>query len=124
MEVYHQRLREFGKRKANRQFVMDVLLLFRPGIIKPAEGYKNLNTYAMYKSYLKIGWRNIIKHKVFSFINISGLSLGLTCSIFIALWVLDEYSIDAFHEHGDRIFTVTSCEYSRNTGRRNEKGSP
>ena len=112
MEVYHQRLREFGKRKANRQFVMDVLLLFRPGIIKPAEGYKNLNTYAMYKSYLKIGWRNIIKHKVFSLINISGLSLGLTCSIFIALWVLDEYSIDAFHEHGDRIFTVTSCEYS------------
>jgi ABC-type lipoprotein release transport system permease subunit len=66
----------------------------------------------MYKSYLKSAWRNLLKNKVFSLINISGLSLGLTCSILIALWVIDEYSIDAFHEDGDRIFVVTSCEYS------------
>lgn len=66
----------------------------------------------MYKNYLKIGWRNLIKSRVFSFINIFGLSLGLTCSIFIALWVKDEYGIDAFHENDDRIFIVTSCEYS------------
>src|SRR5687768_8417703 len=96
MELYHERLKEYGKRKADRQFITDVLLLCRPGIIGPTEAYKNLNTYGMYKSYLKTGWRNIIKHKVFSFINISGLSLGLTCSIFIALWVMDEYSMDAF----------------------------
>ncbi|WP_276371135.1 ABC transporter permease [Chryseolinea sp. H1M3-3] len=112
MELYHQRLKEDGKRKADRHFIIDVLLLFRPGIIKPSEGYKNLNAYGMYKSYLRTGWRNILKQKVFSLINISGLSLGLTCSIFIALWVLDEYSMDAFHENGNRIYTVTSCEYS------------
>lgn len=66
----------------------------------------------MYKNYLKIGLRNLAKNKTFSFINISGLSLGLTCSILIALWVLDEYQMDAFHQNADRIFTVTSCEYS------------
>src|SRR3990170_5338221 len=66
----------------------------------------------MYKNYLKAGWRNLVKNKVFSFINISGLSLGLTCSLLIALWVQDEYNMDAFHENGERIFTVTSREYA------------
>ncbi len=66
----------------------------------------------MFKNYLKASLRNLAKNKVFSLINISGLSLGLTCSILIALWVLDEYAIDAFHENGDRIYIVTSREYS------------
>jgi putative ABC transport system permease protein len=55
MELYEERMKEKGKRKADIRFIIDVLLLFRPGIIKPAEGYKNLNTYGMYKSYFKIG---------------------------------------------------------------------
>jgi putative ABC transport system permease protein len=112
MELYDERVKASGKRKADVKFVIDVLLLLRPGIIRPAEGYRNLNHYSMYKSYFRIGWRNMIKNKMFSFINISGLSLGLTCSILIALWVRDEYAIDAFHENSDRIFIVTSCEYS------------
>jgi putative ABC transport system permease protein len=66
----------------------------------------------MYKSYFKIGWRNLVKNPTFSFINISGLALGLTCSILIALWVQDEYNMDAFHENIDRIYTITSTEYS------------
>ena len=103
MELYDERLKEFGKRKADRKFIIDVLLLFRPGIIKPSEEYKNLNQYDMYKSYFKIGWRNLVKNKAFSFIHISGLALGLTCSVLIALWVQDEYNIDAFHKNADRI---------------------
>jgi hypothetical protein len=43
-----------GKRKADIQFIIDVILLFRGGIIKPAGGYKNINTYGMFKSYFKI----------------------------------------------------------------------
>ena len=65
MEVYERRLKESGKRKADLKFVADVLLLFRPGIIKPTEGYKHVNTYNMYKSYFKIGWRNLAKNKLF-----------------------------------------------------------
>ena len=112
MELYDERLKRLGKKKADLKFIIDVLLLFRPGIIRPADGYQNLNHYGMYKNYLKTGWRNLVKNKVFSLINISGLSLGLTCSILIALWVQDEYSIDAFHENGDRIFVVTNREYA------------
>jgi putative ABC transport system permease protein len=106
MELYDERLREIGKRKADLKFIGDVLLLFRPGIIKPAEGYKNLNNYGMYKSYFKVGVRNIIKHKVLSFINIAGLSAGLTCFAIIALWVDDEMSYDKFNSKYDRIVRV------------------
>ena len=77
MELYAERLKELGKRKADLKFVVDVLLLFRPGIIRPAEGYRNVNQYAMYKSYFKIGWRNLLKNKGYSFINIGGLALGM-----------------------------------------------
>lgn len=66
----------------------------------------------MLNTYLKSGWRNLVKNKVHSIINISGLSLGLTCSLLTGLWVLDEYSIDAFHENSDRLYVVTSKEFS------------
>lgn len=65
----------------------------------------------MLRSYLKSGLRNLSRSKLYSFINISGLSLGLTCSILIALWVIDEYEVDSFHDDLDRIFAVTSTEY-------------
>ncbi len=54
MEMYERRLKTSGKRKADIHFMIDVLLLFRPKIIKPAIGYQRLNTYGMYKSYFRI----------------------------------------------------------------------
>ena len=62
--------------------------------------------------YLKTGLRSLFRNRVFSFINVFGLSLGLTCSLLIALWVNDEYNMDKFHEDLDRIFIVTSVEFS------------
>jgi putative ABC transport system permease protein len=68
----------------------------------------------MLKNYLNTALRNLVKNKAFSFINVSGLSLGLTCSILIALWVQDEYNVDAFHENLDHIYVITSTEYAGN----------
>jgi putative ABC transport system permease protein len=58
-------------------------------------------------NYLKIAFRNLLKHKAFSFINIAGLAIGMTCSIFILLWVREERSYDQFHAKADRIFRLT-----------------
>ena len=66
MELYQERLEKHGKRKADSDFVIDVVLLFRPGIIRPTEGYSNVNTYGMYRSYFKTGWRNLIRYKMYS----------------------------------------------------------
>jgi hypothetical protein len=54
MEVYEKRLKEFGKRKADIKFIIDVLLLFRPGIIKPAADHKNLTLTVCIKVILKL----------------------------------------------------------------------
>ena len=66
----------------------------------------------MLKNYLKICIRNITKHSFFSFINISGLTIGMTCCVLILLWVQDEFSYDRFHKDADRIFRVLTCSQS------------
>lgn len=106
IEVYHDDLKKFSRRKADFKFILDVLLLFRPGIIKPAEGYRNINQYAMYKSYFKIGWRNLVRDKGYSFINIGGLALGVAVAMLIGLWVNDELSHNKHHEHYQGIAAV------------------
>src|SRR4030095_311620 len=60
----------------------------------------------MIKNYLKIAWRNLIKNKTYSLLNIIGLASGLTCFIFISIWVHDEVSFDRFNEKADRIVRV------------------
>lgn len=60
----------------------------------------------MIKNYLKIAWRNLVKNKVFSFINIAGLAIGLACFTLIALYIVDELSYDRFHEKANRIYRV------------------
>jgi putative ABC transport system permease protein len=61
----------------------------------------------MLKNYVKIALRNLLKYKGTSFINIFGLSVGITCCILISLFVLDELSYDRYHEKSDQIFRVT-----------------
>jgi putative ABC transport system permease protein len=60
----------------------------------------------MFKNYLKIAWRNLKKNKVFSFINIMGLTIGITCCMLIFLYIMNEFSVDSFHKDGDRMFRV------------------
>ncbi|MFN8346343.1 MAG: ABC transporter permease [Spirosomataceae bacterium] len=62
----------------------------------------------MIANYFKIAWRNLLKNKVFSFINIFGLAIGLCCFILIALYVADEVSYDRFHQKADRIYRIHS----------------
>jgi putative ABC transport system permease protein len=60
----------------------------------------------MIKSYLKIAWRNLMKNKIFSFINITGLTIGITVCMMIFLFIMNEFSVDKFHKNGDQIYRV------------------
>lgn len=60
----------------------------------------------MFKNYLKVAFRNILKHKFFSIINILGMTIGVTACLLIALYVTDELSYDRFHDRADRIYQV------------------
>ncbi|HLF34682.1 MAG TPA: ABC transporter permease [Cyclobacteriaceae bacterium] len=60
----------------------------------------------MIKNYFLITIRNLIKNRIFSIINIVGLSIGITCSILIILWITDEISYDKFHPKADRLYQL------------------
>ncbi len=62
----------------------------------------------MFSNYLKIAWRNLLKNKTFSLINIIGLASGLACFILITLYITDELSYDRYHEKADRIYRINS----------------
>lgn len=63
-------------------------------------------SFIMFKNYLKIALRNITKHKAYSLINISGLAIGMACTVLILLWIQDELSTDRFHKHIDNLYKV------------------
>lgn len=80
-----------------------------PGWKKPSK--KSLVIYpfnknGMLSSYLKIAWRNLFRNKAFSFVNITGLAIGMASAILMILWILDELSYDQFHSKKDRIYQL------------------
>src|SRR5258708_4848488 len=58
----------------------------------------------MIGNYFKIAIRSLMKNRIYSFINISGLAAGITVSVLILIFVVHEFSYDRFHKNGDRIF--------------------
>src|ERR1700744_4710646 len=58
----------------------------------------------MIRNFIKTAWRNMIRHKTHTAINVVGLALGMTCCLFIFLWVQDEKSIDNFHKDGKNLY--------------------
>ena len=60
----------------------------------------------MLKNYFKIAWRNLMKNKLFSFINIFGLAVGLTCCMLITLYIINETSYDAYQKNANNIYQL------------------
>lgn len=60
----------------------------------------------MFKNYIKTAWRNLMKAKAFSFINILGLTIGITVCMMIYLFIMNEFGYDSFHKKGARIYVV------------------
>lgn len=62
----------------------------------------------MIRNFLKIAWRNMIKNKTYSIINIAGLAIGLACFLLITLYVIDETSYDRYNVNAERIYRINS----------------
>ena len=89
-------------RKARIVYWYQVLNYIRPFAIKKMKN-RNLNSYGMYKSYIKIGWRNLLKNTSYSIINIGGLAVGMSVAMLIGMWIYDELSFDKYHSNYDRL---------------------
>jgi putative ABC transport system permease protein len=65
----------------------------------------------MFKNYFRIAFRNIQRHKGYSFINIIGLALGMACCVLIILWVKDEMSTDRYHAKLDSLYLIRTIQH-------------
>ena len=124
MELYEERVKELGKKKADRKFIKDVILLFRKGIIRPADGTQKLNYYGMLKHNILISIRSFRRFKSTFLINLLGLSSGLAATMLIYLWVHDELSMNKFQERdSDRHVQVIHTYPTSGTFHTNIDGS-
>ena len=100
-ELYHTRREKRGRMKAWSWYTVQILK-----VIPVFFCYTTYWGGSMLKNYIKTALRNIRKHKVYSFINISGLSIGMGCCILIFMWINYELSYDKFHKNSDTIHRV------------------
>jgi len=104
-EKFYLDLKSKSVFKTKFNYWYEVVHYIRPFAIKKSKS--SLNSTAMFNSYFKIGWRNLIKSKGYSLINISGLALGIACFLFLMSYVRYERSYEDFHKNADNIYRVT-----------------
>jgi putative ABC transport system permease protein len=104
-EKFHSDLKNKSAFKAKLNYWYQVLNYLRPFAIRKSR-LNHLNNYDMFQSYFKIGWRNLVHNKGFSFINVFGLAIGMTACVLIMLYVVDEMSYDKHHIEGDRVYRI------------------
>ncbi|AEI48380.1 ABC transporter permease [Runella slithyformis] len=109
-EEFAYRAKRIGERRARWRYWRDVMGFFQPRYLKrkPSEFPKTyLYSPTMLQNYFKIAIRNLLKHRTFSLINITGLAVGLVCCLAIGLYVWDEYQYDRAVPQFERIYRIT-----------------
>lgn len=106
-EVFYDNVEAYGIKKARRTYTWDVIMLARPAIVKRFYGTQPIIFTAMIRNYLRTGWRNFLKYKSYSAINIIGLCTGFAASLLLFLIVNYERSFDKFHKNYSSIYRVT-----------------
>lgn len=107
-EEFEFRIQRDGLRKARWDYVRNVIEYIKPFAIrrKPSPNSNPFLSMNMLRHYGIVAVRNLFRHKAFSAINIFGLSLGMTCCLFIFLWVRDEKRVDNFHANDETLYSL------------------
>ena len=78
----------------------------RPHSRYKKESYQFFKKNFMIRNYFKVAWRNLVRDKAFSLINITGLAIGMASAILVLVWIAHQFSFDQFHEKKDRIYQL------------------
>ena len=106
-EIYLRNLDAEISRAGWRHFIQ-VILLFRPSLLKDFGQDSILKDTGMLKNYFKISVRNLMRHKSYTAINVIGLAVGLAAFLLINQYVTYERSYDSFHKGADQIYRLTT----------------
>jgi putative ABC transport system permease protein len=118
IEIYNYDVKTVGEQKAKLKFIITAVRFFRPGIIFRNNIQFGINQTFMIGNYFKVASRNILKHKMYSFINAFGLSIGIAFCILIYLFIRDEKSFDQFHSNKDQIYRMEAKRNPKNPSQR------
>ncbi len=106
LELYAHRLQSVSKFKADVLLVIDVLFLFRPGIVKSLIGNKKIGSMDLYKNYFKVAIRHLKKERQISLINLFGTIISFFAVMIITHHILFELSFEDFYPKKDRLYRV------------------
>ena len=109
LEEMYQRGERQGERLAQWKYLFRVLGLFRPSLMRSFSHY-TLTNPAMFRSYLTISTRTLLRQKLFTTINILGLAIGLASFLLISEYVRFEESYDRFFTNADRIYRLSTVQ--------------
>jgi len=113
-EQFNERLENQGYWKARLLYIQDVFHTIRSYPVKrnQAPRQSQSTNIDLFRHFLRITFRNIVRSKSTAFINITGLAISVTSFLLIALFVIDETSFDSFHPNADNVFRI-SYSYKR-----------
>ena len=110
-EEFAWQVQRIGERQARWRYWWDVLGFIKPFPVKrKLSAYPNPTTTDMLRNYLKIAFRNLVRNKGYSAINIGGLAVGMAVAMLNGLWIWDELSFNKYHQNYDRIAQVVKGE--------------
>jgi putative ABC transport system permease protein len=112
IQRFEKDVKAFGKTKAKRRLLWNVIRFFRPGILLRNKFSIELNRGNMIRDYFRSAFRNMEKRKFHSFINTGGLTLGITSFLLINLFIWNEKSYDQFHTNGNNIYRLQEDIYN------------
>lgn len=111
-EYFERNVRSLGPRRAKLIYIIDAFKFFRGYTVRKPTFVNLLINYIMIGSYIKTSGRNLMRNKLFSSINIVSLAISMSVGLLLIAFVLDLRSYDRFHQHGERIYRITSVETS------------
>ncbi len=112
-EYFDRNVNSKGLTRARIIYILDVLKFFRFYTIRKPQFIDLLIHWIMIDSYIKTSSRNILRHKLFSAINIVGLAISMSVGLLMIVFISELSSYDSFHTKKDRIFRVISQDHNQ-----------
>ncbi|SIN92095.1 ABC transporter permease [Chitinophaga niabensis] len=113
-ECFGRNVQSLGPRRAKLIYIIDAFKFFRSYTVRSSIFTNLFMNRIMIGSYVKTSGRNIMRNKLFSFINILGLAISMSVGLLLIAFVLDLRSYDRFHKNGERIYRITNVLTSNN----------
>lgn len=107
-EKFYEHVERFGVRKARNLYRAEVIRMIRPSVLRTPKLVVNLSQLSLFQIHLKLAFRNLLRNKVFSAVNITSLAAAITLCLFAVNMIYTGYRYDRHHDRAEDIYRVTT----------------